>query len=103
VVSNTLAEPLSWQGSQLLTGSLEERVRELTARYEEVHVIGSLHLLQSLLRLGLVDRLNLWVYPLLLGGGKRVFADGVAPASLRLANSVTYPSGTLHLTYDIAG
>jgi dihydrofolate reductase len=103
VVSNTLAEPLSWQGSQLLTGSLEERVRELTARYEEVHVIGSLHLLQSLLRLGLVDRLNLWMYPLLLGGGKRVFADGVAPASLRLANSVTYPSGTLHLTYDIAG
>ena len=59
--------------------------------------------MQSLLRFGLVDRMNLWVYPLLLGSGKRVFADGTVPTALRLTESVTYPSGTLHLTYETAG
>lgn len=59
--------------------------------------------MQSLLRLGLVDRLNLWPYPLLLGSDKRVFADGAVPTALRLVESVTYPSGTLHLSYETAG
>ena len=59
--------------------------------------------MQSLLRFGLVDRLNLWLYPLLLGSGKRVFADGTVPTALRLTESVTYPSGTLQLTYETAG
>jgi dihydrofolate reductase len=58
---------------------------------------------QSLLRLGLVDRLNLWLYPLLLGSGKRVFADGTVPTALRLTESVTSPNGTLQLTYETTG
>ncbi len=58
---------------------------------------------ESLLRFGLVDRLNLWLYPVLLGAGKQVFADGTVPAALRLIESVTYPSGTLQLTHDRAG
>jgi len=57
---------------------------------------------QSLLRLGLVDRLDLWQYPLLLGSGKRVFAGGTVPTALRLTESVTWPNGTLQLTYDSA-
>jgi hypothetical protein len=57
----------------------------------------------TLLRLGLVDRLNLWQYPLLLGSGKQVFADGTVPTALRLTESVTYTNGTLHLTYEKAG
>ena len=93
----------AWQGSTLLTGDLAESVTALKGRHDEVHVIGSLDLVQSLLRLGLVDRLDLWVYPLLLGSGKRVFADGTVPAALRLTESVTYPNGTLHLTYETAG
>ena len=59
--------------------------------------------MQSLLRFGLVDRLNLWLYPLLLGSGKRVFADGTVPTALRLTESVTYPNGTLQLAYETAG
>jgi hypothetical protein len=43
------------------------------------------------------------VYPLLLGSGKRVFADGTVPTALRLTESVTYPSGALHLVYETAG
>ncbi len=95
--------PLTWQGSTLLADDLVGSVAGLEGRHGEVHVIGSLDLLQSLLRSGLVDRLNLWVYPLLLGTGKRVFADDTPPTALHLTESVTYPSGTLHLTYETAG
>ena len=59
--------------------------------------------MQSLLRLGLIDRLHLWLYPLLLGSGMRVFADGTVPTALRLTESVTYPNGTLQLAYETAG
>jgi len=103
VASRTLAGPLAWQGSTLLADDLAENVGALKERHDEVHVIGSLNLVQSLLRFGLVDRMNLWVFPLLLGSGKRVFADGTVPTALRLTESVTYPSGTLHLTYETAG
>ena len=103
VASRTLAGSLAWQGSTLVVDDLAESITALKERHDEVHVIGSLGLLQSLLRVGLVDRMNLWMYPLLLGSGKRVFADGTVPTALHLTESVTYPSGTLHLTYDTAG
>jgi dihydrofolate reductase len=103
VASRTLTEPLDWQGSVLVGESLAEAVTALKGRHDEVHVIGSLDLLQSLLHFGLVDRLNLWLYPVLLGTGKQVFADGTVPAVLRLTESVTYPSGTLQLSYDLGG
>jgi dihydrofolate reductase len=103
VASRTLARPLAWQGSTLVDEDLAESITALKDRHDEVHVIGSLDLLQSLLQLGLVDRLNLWLYPLLLGSGKRVFADGTVPTVLRLSESAVYPSGTLHLVYETAG
>ncbi len=103
VASRTLTEPLGWQGSAVVGESLAEDVIALKQRHDEVHVIGSLDLVQSLLRFGLVDRLNLWLYPLLLGSGKQVFADGTVPTVLQLLESVTYPRGTVHLTYGLAG
>ncbi|MEV6514401.1 dihydrofolate reductase family protein [Micromonospora chalcea] len=103
VASRTLAEPLAWANSRLVNGDLAERVTEIKARHDEVHVIGSLDLAQSLLRHGLVDRLNLWVYPVLLGTGKRLFGEGTVPTALRLTESVTHAHGTLHLTYEPAG
>jgi len=103
VASRTLAGPLAWQGSSLVTGDLAEGITSLKDRHDEVHVIGSLNLVQSLLRLELVDRLELWLYPVLLGSGKRVFADGTLPTALRLIESVTYPNGTLQLAYETAG
>ena len=92
VASRTLAAPLAWQGSALVTGDLTESIIALKDRYDEVHVIGSLDLVQSLLRARLVDRLNLWMYPLLLGSGKHLFAGGAVPTALRLTESVTYPA-----------
>ena len=103
VASRTLTEPLQWQGSTLVGEPIAEGVASLKQRHDEVHVIGSLDLVQSLLRGGLVDRLELWMYPVLLGSGKRVFGDGTVPTALRLTESVTYPSGTLQLTYEPAG
>jgi len=103
VASRTLSGPLEWQGSTLLTGDLSDSINAVKHRHDEIHVIGSLDLVQSLLRDGLVDRLNLWMYPLLLGTGKRVFGDGTVPTALRLTDSVTYPNGTLHLAYEPTG
>ncbi|MBB4660613.1 dihydrofolate reductase family protein [Conexibacter arvalis] len=103
VASRTLAEPLEWSGSTLLTGELADSVAALKERHEEIHVIGSLDLVQSLLRHGLVDRIELWLYPLLLGSGKQVFGEGIAPARLRLVESVAYPNGTLQLAYEADG
>jgi dihydrofolate reductase len=103
VASRTLTDPLAWEGSTLLAGDLAESIPAVKERHDEVHVIGSLDLVQSLLREGLVDRLNLWIYPLLLGSGKQVFAGGAVPTALRLTESVTYPNGTLHVAYETAG
>jgi dihydrofolate reductase len=103
VASRTLTGPLDWRGSTVVGESIADNVTSVKERHDELHVIGSLNLVQSLLRFGLVDRLNLWLYPLLLGSGKHVFADGTVPTALRLTESVTYPNGTLHLAYDTAG
>src|SRR5207253_144029 len=85
--SRTLADPLAWQGSTVVGESIAEDVTALKERHDELHVIGSLDLVQSLLRFGLVDRLNLWMYPVLLGVGKQVFGDGTVPTALRLIES----------------
>jgi len=103
VASRSLAEPLSWSGSSVLRGELVDAVGEIKDRHDQVHVIGSLDLVQSLLRERLIDQLNLWVYPVLLGSGKRVFEAGLAPTALTLRESVTYPKGTVHLVFASKG
>jgi dihydrofolate reductase len=103
VASRTLAGPLGWSGSTLLAGGLADSVAAVKERHDEVHVIGSLGLVQSLLQHELVDRLDLWLYPVLLGTGKRVFGPGTVPAALRLTESTAFPNATLHLVYELAG
>jgi dihydrofolate reductase len=103
VASRTLSEPLSWHNTTLLGGDLRAAIDALKERHGEVHLIGSLDLGRSLLAAGLVDRLDLWVYPVVLGRGKRLFGDETMPAALRLTDSVTTPNGTVHLTYEQAG
>jgi len=103
VASRTLADPLDWRGSTVVGESIAQGVATLKERHHELHVIGSLNLVQSLLRFGLVDRLELWLYPVLLGSGQQVFGDGTVPTALQLIESVTYPNGVLQLTFDTAG
>ena len=68
VASRTFAGPLAWQGSTLVADALTDGITSIEERHDEVHVIGSLNLVQPLLRFGLVDRLNLWLFPLVLAG-----------------------------------
>ena len=102
VVSRTLTDP-SWEGTTVLTEVAAE-VRALKDRFDEIHVIGSGDLVRTLLREDLVDRLNLLLYPLVLGSGKRVFGDGTAPAAFTLAQPPrAFPKGAVSLVYERAG
>jgi dihydrofolate reductase len=80
-----------------------EAVARVKGEFGRVDVIGSGDLVQTLLRNDLVDRLNLWVYPVLLGSGKRLFAEGTVPTALRLVESATFPKGAVHLIYERVG
>ena len=70
---------LSWAGSTQLGPNLADSVREIRDRHEHVKVVGSLNLVQTLLREKLFDRLDLWVHPIVLGVGKKVFDGGAVP------------------------
>ena len=73
---------LSWAGSTQLGPDLAGAVREIRDRHEHVKVVGSLNLLQTLLREKLFDRLDLWVHPIVLGVGKKVFDGGAVPTNV---------------------
>ena len=103
VASRTLKEPLTWEGASVLEDDLAESIPALKERHDRIHVFGSLNLLQSLLGQGLVDHLNLWVYPVVLGTGKRVFERGAVPSTLRSTNARVFPNGSLQLEYEWAG
>ena len=75
---------LSWSGSSLLGPDLAAAVREVRDRHAHVTVVGSVDLVQTLLHEQLFDRLDLWVHPVVLGTGTKVFAGGAVPTSLRL-------------------
>jgi dihydrofolate reductase len=95
---------LGWAGATLLGKDLPGEVRALRDRHDDVHVIGSLDLVQTLLAGGLFDRLNLWVHPLVLGQGKRVFGAGAVPAGLTLVEpATTSPMGVVLLRYAPTG
>src|SRR5262245_56136737 len=94
---------LTWDGSTLLGPDLAAAVREVRDRHENVHVIGSLDFVQTLLAERLFDRLNLWVYPIVLGSGKKVFGSGTVPSNLTLAEpAFSSPMGTVLLHYELA-
>ncbi|MCA2216408.1 dihydrofolate reductase family protein [Jidongwangia harbinensis] len=94
---------LGWAGSTQLRPDLAGAVRELRDRHEHIHVIGSLNLVQTLLRERLFDRLDLWIFPLVLGVGKKVFDGGAVPANLTLLEPpVTSAKGAVLLRYGLA-
>src|SRR5437870_241671 len=99
-----VSEMVSLDGVMQAPGGAEEDTEGgFKQKHGEVHVIGSGNLVQTLLRFDLVDRLSLWVYPLLLGTGKRLFGEGTLPAGLRLTSSAAFPKGAIHLAYERAG
>lgn len=100
VASTTLAEPLAWQNSHLLEGDVAAALAALKqADGDDLHVIGSPALAQTLLRHGLVDELRLMIDPLVLGGGKRLFPDDGALRPLKLVESQVTSTGAILATY----
>lgn len=99
-VASRSPRTLEWAGSTQLGPDLAADVRALRDRHRRVHVIGSLDLVQTLLAEQLFDELALWVYPVVLGEGKRAFPAGVLPANLSLIEpALTSPSGAVFLRY----
>ncbi|MFB4352375.1 dihydrofolate reductase family protein [Microbacterium sp. LS_15] len=91
---------LDWAGSTRVGGDLATEVAALRSRHREVHVIGSIDFVHTLLAEGLFDQLNLWVYPILLGAGKKVFRDDALPSVLELLETpVTDPEGVTLFRY----
>ena len=93
---------LEWDGSSQLGPDVVASLRELRNQHENIHVIGSLDFVQTLFAERLFDRLNLWVYPILLGRGKKVFAEGVVPTNLQLIEPVVAsPKGAVMQRYAL--
>ncbi|MET0454482.1 MAG: dihydrofolate reductase family protein [Mycobacterium sp.] len=95
---------LKWANSRLLDGAPENGIDALKAGDgPELQVHGSANLLQTLIRHGLVDEYRLWVFPVIAGSGKRLFADGAVPAGLSLVESTVSTTGVVIGTYRPAG
>jgi len=103
VASTTLEEPLSWSNSTLLKGDAAEAVARLKEELgKDLVILGSGELVQSLMRRNLVDEYVLLIHPLVLGSGRRLFADGGAFAALRLVDTKTTTTGVVIATYQLA-
>ena len=95
---------LDWKESVLIEGDAAEGVAALKRTDgPELQVHGSGNLIQTLMANGLIDEYRLWVFPVVLGSGKRLFADGAIPSGLRLVDSTVSTTGVVIGTYEPAG
>jgi dihydrofolate reductase len=95
---------LHWKTSQAIGGDIVEEVRRLKASDgPEIHVWGSSEVLQTLIAAELIDEHRLWVFPVVLGEGKRLFENGIPPRRLSLVVTRSTPSGVLLNTYRPVG
>jgi dihydrofolate reductase len=95
---------LSWSNSVLIEGGAAEGIAALKKEDgPELQVHGSGNLIQTLLRHNLVDEYRLWVFPLVIGSGKRLFSDGTIPSALTLVDSKVSTTGVVIGTYEPAG
>ena len=100
VASTTLEEPLTWQNSTLLKGNVTKAVATLKQKDgDNLLVIGSAKLVQSLIDFDLVDEFRVMIDPLVVGGGKRIFGDDGALRPLQLVDSRVTTTGAILATY----
>jgi dihydrofolate reductase len=103
VVSTTL-DRIVWEHATLIRGNVAEEVGRLKQRPgRELQIHGSGALARSLMEYELIDEYRLWFYPVVLGRGKRLFADGAGPSALRLVDTTTTSAGVAVHTYRPAG
>ena len=95
---------LEWSNSVLIEGDAADGIAALKKEDgPELQVHGSANLIQTLLRHDLVDQYRLWVFPLVIGSGKRLFSDGTIPSGLKLVNSKVSSTGVVMGTWEPAG
>jgi dihydrofolate reductase len=103
VVSRTLDE-VKWNNSTLVTGKVEQAIRNLKEQKgPEIQVHGSSNLIQTLLKHDLIDEFRLWIFPVTIGKGKRLFGEGTQPGHLKLIDSKTSTTGVIIANYELAG
>ena len=103
VASNTRTSS-EWQPSVFLNGDVAEKVAKIKQQQgPDLHVWGSGNLLQTLIKHDLVDTFWLMIYPITLGSGKRLFADGTIPAAFTATESIVSSTGVIFVTYERAG
>ncbi|GAC1542119.1 MAG: dihydrofolate reductase family protein [Herpetosiphon sp.] len=101
VVSTTLTTASAWRNSTLIKRNVAEEVRALKAQSgKNISIDGSSVLVHTLAQHDLVNEYSLLVYPLVLGRGKKVFAEGI-PITMRLIESRAFPTGVVHLRYAV--
>ena len=103
-VASTTLEQVEWNNSTLITGDVADYVAALkTEDGPEIQVHGSPGLIQTLLQHDLIDEYRMWIFPVVIGTGKRFFGDGTIPAGLKLVDSKATKSGVTVNTYERAG
>lgn len=101
IVSTSLKEPLAWENSTLIKGSVAQEVAKLKQQNgKNILVIGSGDLVQTLMKHDLIDEYRLMVHPLVLGSGKRLFRDDSPKVSLRLTDTKRTGTGIMILIYE---
>jgi dihydrofolate reductase len=99
-VASTTRKELEWENSELIEGEVPDGIRALKDRDgPELQVHGCANLIQTLLEHDLIDEFRVWIFPLVLGKGKRLFDGGTLPAGLELASSQISSSGVITATY----
>jgi dihydrofolate reductase len=103
-VASTTLDRVDWNNSTLIAGDVAEYVAALKRQDgPEIQVHGSPGLIQTLLKHDLIDEFRIWIFPVVLGHGKRFFGDGTIPAALKLVDSKVSTTGVTINTYERAG
>jgi dihydrofolate reductase len=103
-VATSTVDGLDWKDSQRIGGDIVAELRRLKASDgPELHLWGSSQLLQALIAGDLIDEYRMWISPVVLGDGKRLFESGIPPRRLSLIATASTPSGVIVNTYRPAG
>ncbi len=95
---------LPWQNSALITGDVVAEIKKLKKQdTPDLWVHGSGNLIQTLLANHLIDTMHVWTFPVTVGSGKRLFAEGTQAKELRLSDSKVSTTGVIIATYEPAG
>ncbi len=103
VVSNSNIE-LPWNNSHLVTGDVVEEIKKLKEKDgPDLFIWGSGKLIQILLKHDLIDRMHILTYPVTIGSGKKLFAEGTKPQAFKVTDSAISPTGVVIATYEPSG